>query len=121
MKNLIAPLCAACALVFTAHGTAGETEWDRNQNAQKPRQGTHETRSAERKVRRAELKTQIKAGAVPKPEEDWGMNKNKPAPVAGTHETRSAERKVRRAEMKKVIKAGELPVTNESVVSQPRK
>jgi hypothetical protein len=119
MKPMI-KLLAACAALAALCSPALANEYERNQNAQKPRQGTHDTRSAERKAKRADLKAEAKADGLPKSEENWGMNDNRPAAVSGTHDTRSAERKQKRAELKQVNKSGQMPVTNEAVVNQPR-
>lgn len=128
MKCNLSILGAACTLALVASmpasaagNSANLTEYERNQNAQVRREGTHATRKAERKVKRQELTSLNKAGELPQSGDDWGTNMNQPAPVAGTHESRAAERKVKRAELKEVVKSGNLPVTNEAVVSEPRK
>jgi hypothetical protein len=88
-------------------------EYTRQMNQSKPVPGTHESRSAERKVKRAELKQENRSGQIPEVGEDWGTNGNKPPRVGGTHETRSAERKAIQADLRKQNKAGELPETGE--------
>jgi hypothetical protein len=91
----------------------GNNEYTRQMNQPKPIPGTHESRSAERKVKRSEVKQQNRAGQIEEPGEDWGMNRNQPPRVGGTHESRSAERKAIRADLKRQNKAGELPEIGE--------
>lgn len=113
----LATLALALAQPAFAQGTApAKDEWQRNQNMPAPKTGTSESRSTERKARRAEMKAANKAGEIPEAGEDWGHQA--PQKPAGTHETRSAERKVKRAEMKQSVKDGTMPVTTEAEVSK---
>ena len=98
-----------------ATNTAGN-EWQRNANTPAAVTGTHETRSSERKAKRAEVKAANKAGQLPDAGEDWGNAA--PAALAGTHETRSAERKAKREEIKQAVRSGTLPVTTEAEVGK---
>jgi hypothetical protein len=77
-----------------------------------PASGTHATRSAERKAKRAETAAAVKKGDLPKTSEASAT----PAASAasGTHATRSAERKAKRAEIAAANKKGELPKTTEA-------
>jgi len=125
MKSALLALSAACVVLLSLPGwasaaTAHVTEYDRQQNIQPKRSGTHQSRSAERKVKRAEVKAENRNGEIPNTGEDWGTNGNRPAKVSGTHASRSAERKEKQAEVKELVKSGEFPVTNEAVVNEPK-
>jgi len=115
---LAAAMVLGTAFSATAQTTKSANEYERNLNAPPPKQGTKESRSAERKAQRAEMSAANKAGELPKPADEWTSNKNNPAALAGTSESRSADRKAKRGEMKQVVKAGDLPVTNEADVNK---
>jgi hypothetical protein len=119
LSLLSAAIVLGASLPALAQTSSSPTsEYSRNKNEPAPKQGTKESRSAERKAQRADMKAQNKAGELPTAGDDWGANGNKPAPKEGTSESRSAERKSKRSEMKQVVKAGEMPVTTEADVSK---
>lgn len=95
---------------------SGRDEYQRNGNVPAPKTGTSESRSTERKARRAAVKATAKAGGIPDVGEDWGNEP--PRMPEGTHATRSAERKANRAEIKQSLKAGTFPVTTEADVGK---
>ncbi len=124
MFHRIPLLSAAIALVTSLPAAAqssypaGSDEFSRNRNLPAPQAGTHESRQADRRLHRSEVKRQAQAGELPTAGDDWGMGKNMPSAVEGTHETRSAERSVKRAELKQVVRAGQLPATDEADVGR---
>jgi len=110
-------LAWGCATMAVAADEAQKrtSEYERQQNTPVPRSGTHESRQAERKVKQAQMKEQVRKGDVPQAGDDWGMNH--PQKVEGTHASRAAERKEKRGEMKALVKSGDMPVTNEAAVN----
>jgi hypothetical protein len=125
MKKTLLVLGTALVVVLLLPAWVGAaprvTEYERQQNVPTKREGTHQSRSAERKAKRAEVKAENRNDEIPNDGEDWGSNGNVPPAVSGTKASRSAERKENRAEVKELERSGEFPITNEAVVNQPAK
>jgi uncharacterized membrane protein len=77
-----------------------------------PASGTHATRSAERKKRRAAMKVANKNGEIPINDEASAAPAATPA--SGTHVSRKADRHQIRATLADENKKGEIPRTNEA-------
>lgn len=103
-----------------AAGELPSNEWNRNNNAAAPKEGTRESRKAERQQTRAEVKQQAKAGELPQASDEWASNRNAKPKLDGTHETRKAERQDKRAEMRDLNRQGAIPKTTEATVSAPQ-
>ena len=77
-----------------------------------PASGTHETRQAERKKRRAAMKVANRNGEIPITDE--ASVESAATPASGTHASRKAERRKIRASLAEANKKGEIPRTNEA-------
>jgi hypothetical protein len=104
-------LCIVAAVSSVAVGPSYAFEASAGPAAT-PASGTHATRSAERKDRRAAIKVANRNGEIPI--NDEASVEPAAPPASGTHASRKAERRQIRATLADENKKGEIPRTNEA-------
>jgi hypothetical protein len=96
-------------------------EYERNMNYPTPVHGTRESRRAERREIRTELRDPQTRASILAEDDEWSLNDNELRPVTGTHASRQAEREARRAQMRDLVRSGRMPVSDEAdVMRLPR-